>query len=72
MLINASLREYLEKQVQSVEHLPLAEKISFQKLFIENLNFPDSDPWSGKRDWQMNIDEWIIVAVASLRQFNLY
>ncbi len=44
MLINASLREYLEKQVQSVEHLPLAEKISFQKLFIENLNFPDSDP----------------------------
>jgi uncharacterized 2Fe-2S/4Fe-4S cluster protein (DUF4445 family) len=44
MLINASLREYLEKQVQSVEHLPLAEKISFQELFIENLNFPDSDP----------------------------
>ena len=43
MLINASLREYLEKQVQSVEHLPLAEKISFQELFIENLNFPDSD-----------------------------
>jgi len=43
MLINASLREYLEKQVQSVEHLPLAEKISFQKLFIENLNFPDSN-----------------------------
>jgi uncharacterized 2Fe-2S/4Fe-4S cluster protein (DUF4445 family) len=44
MLIDASLREYLEKQVQSVEHLPLAEKISFQELFIENLNFPDSDP----------------------------
>jgi uncharacterized 2Fe-2S/4Fe-4S cluster protein (DUF4445 family) len=43
MLIDASLREYLEKEVQSVEHLPLAEKISFQKLFIENLNFPDSD-----------------------------
>jgi uncharacterized 2Fe-2S/4Fe-4S cluster protein (DUF4445 family) len=43
MLINASLREYLEKQVQSVEHLPLAEKVSFQKLFIDNLNFPDSD-----------------------------
>ncbi len=43
MLINASLREYLEKQVQRVEHLPLAEKISFQKLFIENLNFPDSN-----------------------------
>ena len=44
MLINASLREYLEKQVQRVEHLPLAEKISFQELFIENLNFPASDP----------------------------
>jgi uncharacterized 2Fe-2S/4Fe-4S cluster protein (DUF4445 family) len=44
MLINASLREYLEKQVQSVEHLPLAEKISFQERFIENLNFPASDP----------------------------
>jgi uncharacterized 2Fe-2S/4Fe-4S cluster protein (DUF4445 family) len=43
MLIDASLREYLEKEVQSVEHLPLAEKINFQKLFIENLNFPDSD-----------------------------
>ena len=43
MLINASLREYLEKQVQHVEHLPLAEKINFQKLFIENLNFPASD-----------------------------
>jgi len=43
MLIDASLREYLEKQVQSVEHLPLAEKISFQELFIENLNFPESD-----------------------------
>ena len=43
MLIDASLREYLEKQVQSVEHLPLAEKISFQNLFIENLNFPASD-----------------------------
>jgi hypothetical protein len=43
MLINASLREYLEEQVQSVEHLPLAEKISFQELFIENLNFPASD-----------------------------
>jgi uncharacterized 2Fe-2S/4Fe-4S cluster protein (DUF4445 family) len=43
MLINASLREYLEKQVQRVEHLPLAEKISFQELFIENLNFPASD-----------------------------
>jgi uncharacterized 2Fe-2S/4Fe-4S cluster protein (DUF4445 family) len=44
MLINASLREYLEKQVQSVEHLTLAEKISFQDLFIENLDFPASDP----------------------------
>jgi uncharacterized 2Fe-2S/4Fe-4S cluster protein (DUF4445 family) len=44
MLIDASLREYLEKQVQRVEHLPLAEKISFQELFIANLNFPDSDP----------------------------
>ena len=44
MLINASLREYLEKQVQSIEHLPLAEKTSFQDLFIENLNFPASDP----------------------------
>jgi len=44
MLIDASLREYLEKQVQSVEHLPLAEKISFQELFIANLNFPASDP----------------------------
>jgi uncharacterized 2Fe-2S/4Fe-4S cluster protein (DUF4445 family) len=43
MLINASLREYLEKQVQSIEHLPLAEKVSFQELFIENLNFPASD-----------------------------
>jgi len=42
MLINADLREYLQKQVQRVEHLPLAEKISFQDLFIENLNFPDS------------------------------
>jgi uncharacterized 2Fe-2S/4Fe-4S cluster protein (DUF4445 family) len=44
MLIDASLREYLEKQVQRVEHLPLAEKISFQELFIANLNFPASDP----------------------------
>ena len=43
MLINAPLREYLEKQVQHVEHLPLAEKISFQELFIENLNFPATD-----------------------------
>ena len=43
MLINASLREYLEEQAQSIEHLPLAEKMSFQDLFIENLNFPDSD-----------------------------
>ncbi len=43
MLINASLREYLVKQVQRVEHLPLAEQLSFQDLFIENLNFPDSD-----------------------------
>ena len=42
MLINAPLREYLKKQVQSVEHLPLAERISFQDLFIENLNFPPS------------------------------
>ena len=40
MLLDASLRKYLETQVQSVEHLPLAEKISFQELFIENLNFP--------------------------------
>ena len=43
MLINASLREYLVKKVQRVEHLPLAEQLSFQDLFIENLNFPDSD-----------------------------
>ncbi len=43
MLINADLREYLKKQVRRVEHLPLAEKISFQNLFIENLNFPASD-----------------------------
>jgi uncharacterized 2Fe-2S/4Fe-4S cluster protein (DUF4445 family) len=51
MLINASLREYLEKQIQSVEHLPLAEKISFQELFIENLNFPASD------DTELKIDD---------------
>ena len=43
MLINVDLREYLQKQVQRVEHLPLAEKISFQNLFIENLNFPATD-----------------------------
>jgi uncharacterized 2Fe-2S/4Fe-4S cluster protein (DUF4445 family) len=43
MLINADLRDYLQKQVQRVEHLPLAEKISFQDLFIENLNFPAAD-----------------------------
>ena len=43
MLIDASLRKYLEEQVQRFEHLPLAEKMSFQDLFIENLNFPDSD-----------------------------
>ncbi len=43
MLINADLREYLQKQAQRVEHLPLAEKISFQNLFIENLNFPADD-----------------------------
>jgi len=43
MLINASLREYLENQTQRVEHLPLAENIRFQELFIENLNFPASD-----------------------------
>jgi hypothetical protein len=30
--------------VIGVEHLPLAEKISFQDLFIENLNFPALDP----------------------------
>jgi uncharacterized 2Fe-2S/4Fe-4S cluster protein (DUF4445 family) len=50
MLINASLREYLEEQVQRVEHLPLAEKISFQDLFIENLNFPDSDSQLGETE----------------------
>ncbi|MBT8372371.1 MAG: DUF4445 domain-containing protein [Deltaproteobacteria bacterium] len=42
MLLNASLRAYLEKQVPRVEHLLLAEKLSFQELFIANLNFPDS------------------------------
>ncbi|MGB5750654.1 MAG: ASKHA domain-containing protein [Desulfobacterales bacterium] len=40
LLLNTSLRTYLEKKVQNMEHLPLAEKTSFQDLFIENLNFP--------------------------------
>jgi uncharacterized 2Fe-2S/4Fe-4S cluster protein (DUF4445 family) len=40
MLLNRSLREYLEKKVLNIEHLPLAEKASFQDLFIANLNFP--------------------------------
>jgi uncharacterized 2Fe-2S/4Fe-4S cluster protein (DUF4445 family) len=40
LLLNAALRTYLEKQVKRVEHLPLAEKMSFQELFVENLNFP--------------------------------
>jgi uncharacterized 2Fe-2S/4Fe-4S cluster protein (DUF4445 family) len=48
MLINADLRDYLQKLVQRVEHLPLAEKISFQNLFIENLNFPADDSRSGR------------------------
>ena len=51
MLLDASLRKYLETQVISVEHLPLAEKISFQNLFIENLNFPASD------DTELKIDD---------------
>ena len=33
----------VEFRLGEIEHLPLAEKISFQDLFIENLNFPDSD-----------------------------
>jgi len=41
MLLNTSLREDLEKKVLNIEHLPLAEKTSFQDLFIENLNFPE-------------------------------
>ncbi len=43
MLLNTSLREDLEKKVLNIEHLPLAEKTSFQDLFIENLNFPELD-----------------------------
>jgi uncharacterized 2Fe-2S/4Fe-4S cluster protein (DUF4445 family) len=41
MLLNTSLREDLEKKVLNIEHLPLAEKTSFQDLFIKNLNFPE-------------------------------
>ena len=41
MLLNTSLREDLEKKVLNIEHLPLAEEMSFQNLFIENLNFPE-------------------------------
>ena len=41
MLLNTSLREDLEEKVLNIEHLPLAEKTSFQDLFIENLNFPE-------------------------------
>ena len=40
LLLNTSLRAYLEKKVQHMEHLPLAGKTSFQELFVENLNFP--------------------------------
>lgn len=32
--------EDLEKKAQHIKHLPLAEKSSFQDLFVENLNFP--------------------------------
>ncbi len=41
LLLNTSLRAYLEKKVLNMEHLPLAEKKSFQDLFVENLNFPE-------------------------------
>ena len=41
LLLNTSLRTYLEKKVLNMEHLPLAEKTSFQDMFIENLNFPE-------------------------------
>jgi uncharacterized 2Fe-2S/4Fe-4S cluster protein (DUF4445 family) len=41
LLLNNSLRAYLEKKVANIEHLPLAEKMSFQDLFVENLNFPE-------------------------------
>ena len=41
LLLNTSLRAYLEKKVLNMEHLPLAEKTSFQDLFVENLNFPE-------------------------------
>ena len=41
LLLNTSLRAYLEKKVLNMEHLPLAEKMSFQDMFVENLNFPE-------------------------------
>ena len=43
LLLDASLRAYLEKKTLNIEHLPLAQKGSFQDLFIENLNFPAAD-----------------------------
>jgi hypothetical protein len=39
-ILEALRRGGFEK-VLNIEHLPLAEKTSFQDLFIENLNFPE-------------------------------
>ena len=41
LLLNKSLRRYREEKARTIEHLPLAQKVSFQDLFIRNLNFPD-------------------------------
>jgi len=43
LLLDTSLRAYLEKRALTIEHLPLAQKRSFQDLFIGNLNFPAAD-----------------------------
>lgn len=43
LLLNKSSRAYLEKTVLKIEHLALAERESFQDLFIGNLNFPAGD-----------------------------
>ena len=43
LLLNKSSRAYIEKTVLKIEHLALAERESFQDMFIENLNFPAGD-----------------------------
>ena len=41
MLLNADLRAYLKDEVRKVQHVALAEKPSFQNMFISHLTFPE-------------------------------